>query len=85
MKKYYEKKTIENVKVTKLSHAYKDYASTFNVDNLNSFNPEIQLENSEFTIKNSLKDLLSELRGFKFAITLVSEFLTSVFSIGFKK
>ena len=57
MKKYYEKKTIENVKVTKLSHAYKGYASTFNVDNLNSFNPEIQLENSEFTIKNSLKDL----------------------------
>ena len=55
------------------SLAYKGYASTYNVDILNSFNPELQLQNTESAIKNKLKDLLYEVRGFKF-VALVSEF-----------
>ena len=40
---------------------------------MNSFNPELQLQNTESAIKNKLKDLLYEVRGFKF-VALVSEF-----------
>ena len=36
---------------------------------MQSFTTELQLKNAEFVIKN--KKLLSELRGFKFVITLV--------------
>ena len=63
-----------NAKLTKRSHAYKGYASSYNGDILNSFNPELQLEDTESAIRNKLKDLLTELRGFKFMTTLVVEF-----------
>ena len=46
----------------------------FYVDILFYVNPEPQLKNTESAIKNKLKDLLSELRGFKFVNTLVIEF-----------
>ena len=69
-----KKKTINNVKIIKLLHAYKGYASTYTVDILNSFNPELRLKDTESIIKNKLKDSLSELRGFKFLTTLVLEF-----------
>ena len=39
---------------------------------MNSFNPH--LKDSESTIRNKLKDLLTELRGFKFVTALVVEF-----------
>ena len=38
------------------------------------FNPESQLKNAESAIKNKLKDLFSEFRGFEFVTTLVAEF-----------
>ena len=56
----------EDVTIIKQSHAYKGYTSTNNVEILNSFNPELQFKDIESTIKNKLRDLLSELRGFKF-------------------
>ena len=31
------------MKITKREHAFKDYASTNNVEILNSFNPDVQL------------------------------------------
>ena len=37
---------------------------------MNVFNPELQLEDTESAIKNKLIDLLSELKGSKFMITL---------------
>ena len=43
-------------------------------ESLNFFNPELQLKNAESPIRNKLKDLLAELRGFKFHTTLVIEF-----------
>ena len=61
----------KNVKITKREHAFKDYASTYNVEILNSPNSEIQLQDTEYTTKSKLIDLLSELTGFKLVTTLV--------------
>ena len=52
----------------------KGYAITYNVEILNFFNPELQLKDTESIIKNKLKKLLTELRGFKFVTTLVLVF-----------
>ena len=41
---------------------------------MNSFNPELQIKDTEFAIENKLIDRLSKLRGFKFMTTLVLEF-----------
>ena len=51
-------------KTTKGSHAYRGYASNYNVESLNSFNPELELIDNQSSIKNKLIDLLSKLRGF---------------------
>ena len=40
----------------------------------NSFNPELQLKDIEYPIKNKLNKLLSKLREFKFVTTLVLAF-----------
>ena len=55
---------IKNVKMQK--HAYRGYASTYNVEILNFFNPYLQLKDSESAIKDKLISLSSQLRGFKF-------------------
>ena len=65
-----EEDTIKNENIAKWSHAYKGYASTY-VDIVNSLFPEIQLKNTGSVIKNKLKDLLCELRGFKIVMALV--------------
>ena len=62
--------TKKNVKRTKRSHAFQGYASSYNVEIMSVFNPELQLEDTESAIKNKLIDLLSELKGSKFMITL---------------
>ena len=41
---------------------------------MNSFNPELHLKDREPAIGNKLKDLLTELKRFKYVMTLVSEF-----------
>ena len=74
-----KKKNFSDAKITKRSHAYKGYIGSCNVEILNSFNPELQLKDTEFAFRNKLyykkkKDLLSELKGFKFVATLVLEF-----------
>ena len=45
-----------------------------NVEILIFFNPELKLQGTESAIKNKLKKLLAELRGFKFVTILVSVF-----------
>ena len=50
---------------------FKSYASTYNVQILNSFNPELQLKDTESAIKSKLMELLTELKRFKFLTTLV--------------
>ena len=62
------------VKLTKRSHGFRDYASSYNVKILNLFNSELELKDVESAIKNKLIDLLSELENFKFVTKLVLEF-----------
>ena len=63
MKSFWMKK---KYKKTKQSHAYKGYASSYNVEILNSFNPELQPKDSESAIRHTLIDIFSELRAFNF-------------------
>ena len=41
----------KNVKITKRAHAFKGYASSYNVEILNFFNPALQLKDTESTTK----------------------------------
>ena len=54
----------KNVKITKQAH----------VEILISFNPEVQLKDTEFALKNKLQKLLTKLKGFKFVTTLLLVF-----------
>ena len=67
-------KDYKNAKITELSHAYRGYASTYNVKVFNFFDPERQLKDTESAIRNKLKDILPEVKGFKFMMALVLEF-----------
>ena len=67
-------KAINYSKIAKRSHAYKGYARTNEVDILSSFNPKLHVSDTESTIRGELKNLLTELKEFKFMITLVLEF-----------
>ena len=64
----------KHAKITKQSHAFKDNANSYNVGILNSFNPELQLKDTESAIRNKLIDFLIKLKGFQFITTLVLEF-----------
>ena len=71
-KHFFERK--KNIKTTKRDHAFKGYASTYNVEILSFFNPELQLKDTESLIKSKLIKLLTQLKGFKFVTTLVLVF-----------
>ena len=66
--------TKKNIEITKWEHTFKGYASTYNVQILNSFNPELQLKDTECAIKSRLTELLTQLKGFRFVKTLVLVF-----------
>ena len=52
----------KNVKRTKQAHVFKSYATSNNVEILNSSNPEMQLKDNESAIKSKLKKLLSGIK-----------------------
>ena len=64
----------KNTNITKRSHAFKGYIDSYNVEILNSFNPELQLNYTESAVRNKPIDLLSELKDFEFVTALVLEF-----------
>ena len=43
----------KNVKIAKQAHAFEGYASSYNAEILNSFNSELQLEDTESAIKKN--------------------------------
>ena len=53
---------------------FKGFTSSYNVEMLNSFNPELQLKDTESTIKGKAIELLTQLRYFKFMTTLALVF-----------
>ena len=59
----------KTVKITKQVHALKGYVSSYNVEISKSINPEQQLKDTESATERKLKQLLSELRGFKLVTT----------------
>ena len=62
------------MKITKRDHAFKGHESTYNVRILNSFNPELQLKDSQSAIEIKLIELLTQLRGVNLVTTLVLVF-----------
>lgn len=48
-------------KITKQSHAYIGYTSTYNVEISDSYKPELQLIGVKFAIRSKLIDLLTKL------------------------
>ena len=44
----------EKKKISKQLHGYRGYVNTYNVETLNTFNPELQLKDAGSTIKNKL-------------------------------
>ena len=62
---------LKNIKRTSREHAFKGYASIFNVEIINSLNPELKLKDTESAIKSKLIELLTKLKGSKFVTTLV--------------
>ena len=58
-----------HAKLAKQAHAFKFHASSYNVQLLNSFSPELHPKDTESTIRNKLIDLLSEIKDFKFVTT----------------
>ena len=71
MWKFFEPK---NIKTAIQEHAFKGYGITYNVENLNCFNPELQMKDTESAIESKLIELLSQLTGFKFVTTLLLVF-----------
>ena len=69
-----KKRLSKKVKIAKRYQAYKDYVSTYIVEILNYFNPELQLKDTESVIRIKLNELMIELKGFKFVKTIVLEF-----------
>ena len=63
----------KNVKITKREHAFKGYASTYNVEILNSFEPELQRKDTESAIKSKLIEMTHS-KGFQFVALLVLVF-----------
>ena len=59
----------KTVKITKQVHALKGYVSSYNVEISKSINPEQQRKGTESATERKLKQLLSELRGFKLVTT----------------
>ena len=45
----------KNLKLIKREHAFKGFASTYNVEILNYFNTDLQLKDTKSAIKNKLK------------------------------
>ena len=48
------------MKITKGAHAFKYYGSSYNVKILNSFNPKLQLKDTESATKNKLKHFFTD-------------------------
>ena len=58
------------VKIIKRPHALKDYASSYNVEILNSFNTELEIKDTESATKSKLINFLTQSIGFKFVTIL---------------
>ena len=54
----------------KISKAFKSYARSYKIEIIDSKDPLIKLEASKLIIRDLFKDLLDEIKGFKYHITV---------------
>ena len=57
------------MKITKWANAFKGYSSSFSVEILNSFDPELQLKDTECEVKKNLENIL--FTEFRFVTTVL--------------
>ena len=60
----------EQLSVIKTDQAFKGYAMSYKVEIIEKKDPIVQLEASKLSIKNLFSDLLNELKGLKYQITV---------------
>ena len=61
---------IELLNVKEIAEAFKRYAKSYKIEIVNKKDPMVQLYSSKLCIKDLFKDLLYEMKGFKYQITL---------------
>ena len=60
----------DEMSITEVSKAFKRYARSYKVEIVDHKDPLVQLEASKSSIKDLFKDLLNEMKGFKYQITI---------------
>ena len=60
----------EQLDVIKTDQAFSGYAMSYKVEIIEKKDPIVQLEASKLSIKNLFSDLLNEIKGFKYQITV---------------
>ena len=60
----------EQLSVIKTDEAFKGHAKSYKVEIIEKKDPILQLQDSKLSIKNLFSDLLNELKGFKYQITV---------------
>ena len=60
----------EQLSVIKTDQAFKGYVMSYKVQIIEEKDPIVQLEASKLSIKNLINDLLNEIKGFKYQITV---------------
>ena len=67
---FHELPFYDELSVVKSSNAFEGYARSYRVEIVESKDPLVQLEASKSSIKDLFKDLLNEMKGFKYQITV---------------
>ena len=60
----------DELSIVKISQAFKKYARSYRIEIIDSKDPLVQLEASKYNIKDLFKDLLDEIKGFKYQVTV---------------
>ena len=60
----------EQLSMIKTNQAFKGHAMSYKVEIIEKKDPIVQLEASKLSTKNSFNDLLNELKGFKYQMTV---------------
>ena len=60
----------DEMSITEVSKAFKRYARSYKVEIVDHKDPLVQLEASKSSIKDLFKDLLNEMKGFRYQITI---------------
>ena len=60
----------DELSITEVSKAFKRYARSYKIEIVDHKDPLVQLEATKSSIKDLFKDLLNEMKGFKYQITV---------------